>query len=48
MAKKPYFIEGNYSSGTSVVIPKENNNTKAIRTDNMALSIASKLFVQSG
>ena len=33
MAKKPYFIKGNVPSGTSVVIPKENNNTKAMWTD---------------
>ena len=41
-------MEESVSSGTSVVIPKENHNTKAMWTDNIALTIASKLFVQSG
>ena len=46
MTKKPYFIEGNVSYG-SVVITKENNNTKAMWSGHIALSIASKIFVQS-
>ena len=41
-------MEGNVSYGTSFVIPKENNDTKAMWADNIALTIASKLFVQSG
>ena len=41
-------MEGNVSYGTSFVIPKENNNTKSYMADNIALTIASKNFVQSG
>ena len=41
-------MEGYVPSGAIIVITKENNNTKAMWTDNIALSIASKLLVQSG